>query len=115
LFRIRAEEFNYGQLFWTGLQTAFFTSIIMAFVVYVTAKVLNPSILTAYTEAIEKMLQASELPAEIAARTMEQARELISPVFLAFAVICTYTLLGAIAALICALILNKPNPQPTTR
>ncbi|MDR3094135.1 MAG: DUF4199 domain-containing protein [Bacteroidales bacterium] len=115
LFRNRSGEFNYGQLFWTGLQTAFFTSVIMAFVVYVMAKVIEPSILTAYMEAIEKMLQASELPATIAEQTMQQARELISPVFLAFAVVFTYTLIGAIAALICSLILNKPNLQPNTR
>ncbi|MDR2848136.1 MAG: DUF4199 domain-containing protein [Bacteroidales bacterium] len=115
LFRNRSEEFNYGQLFWTGLQTAFFTSIIMAFVVYLMAKVLDPSLLTTYMDAVEKMLQSSELPAEITARTIEQAREMISPVFLAFAVVCTYTMLGAIAALICSLILNKPNFQPNAQ
>ncbi|GHT22467.1 hypothetical protein FACS189430_04280 [Bacteroidia bacterium] len=114
LFRNRSEAFSYGQLFWAGLQTAFFTSVIMAFVVFVTAKVINPAILTAYVEAIEKMLHASELPTALAAQTMEQARELISPVFLAFAVVCTYTLLGAIAALICSLILNRSNLQPDT-
>ncbi|MDR0713674.1 MAG: DUF4199 domain-containing protein [Bacteroidales bacterium] len=112
LYRKHLGSVHFGRLFGGGVLTAFFSSVIIAFAVYILVKAVNPSLLGKYLTAAEQMLKSSELPGETVSRTMEQFRYLISPGFLSFAVIISYTLTGVLAALICSLFhvrLNAPT------
>lgn len=100
---------GYGKLFITGMQIAFFASIILAFITYVTAKVIDPSLMDIYLETIEKTLQSSKMPPGIIDNNMQEMRNMISPVFLAFATIFSYTLVGIFIASICGLVLKNPG------
>jgi uncharacterized protein involved in cysteine biosynthesis len=104
----RAGDVVYSQLLTTGIQTAFFTSVILAFVIYLVAKVIDPSVMAVFVDMIEQTLRSSETPSEILSVSMEQIREQISPELLAVATIIQYTLIGSVIAAICGFILRNP-------
>jgi hypothetical protein len=103
IYRNDSKSNHYGQLFWAGVQTAFFSSVIIAFAVYIVVKAVNPSILGTYLSVAEQLLNSSEIPKEMVSQTMERFRDILSPEFLSFAFIITYTLMGVFAASICAI------------
>jgi hypothetical protein len=112
IYRNNSKSNHYGLLFWAGVRTAFFSSVIIAFAVYVMAKAVNPSVLEAYLTAAEQMLTSSELPKPTVSLTMERFRDIFTPEFLSLIVVMTYTFIGVLAALICALFHVQSDVAP---
>ncbi len=102
---------SYMKAFVVGIQIAFYTSVVLAFITYMMAKIIDPSIIDTYLNAIEQTLQSMNMPSGIADTHMQQMRELISPGFLAFATIFSYCLVGVVIASICGLFF-KNTGQP---
>ncbi|MDR1866449.1 MAG: DUF4199 domain-containing protein [Bacteroidales bacterium] len=108
MFRKMSGVGSYGKLLATGIRTAFYASLILAFVMYVTVKAINPGIVDEYLKICEQVLQPS-MPPEMLSNYMEQCRKTFSPVFLAFGTLMLYTLTGTVAAAICAVWLRKSS------
>ncbi len=109
MIRFRKETggfISYSKALAMGVQTAFFASLIMAFIYYMTAQT-DPLTINAYLEAIEKMLQSYNLPSGTAESMMQQMREVVTPIFLAIVAILTYSMTGCLIALICALFVRN--------
>lgn len=104
-----------------GMQVAFFISFILAFFIYLMAKVVDPSIITAYLDATGQMLQAMNIPSGIIETNMQQMREMLSPVTLAFATLMAYSLAGGIIAFFCGFFVQhisqekQQSEQPESR
>jgi hypothetical protein len=92
-----------------GMKTAFFTSVIIAFITYVMAK-LDSSVMEIYLQAV-----SLQLSPEIGDTYTEMFREIVSPAFLAACVIISYTLAGSLAALLCAFIAQNAASSPKSQ
>ena len=107
-FRVECgESADYGKIVFAGIQTAFFSSLILAFAMYAIIKVIDPSIIGAYLEMAEKMLLSTETPQGIVEDSMQKMREMISPGFIAFAAIFSYCFLGVVVSCVCGLFLRN--------
>ena len=84
-----------------GVQTAFFSSVILAFTVYVSAK-LDPSLIVAMLEATEQQLLTMEIPSILVETAMQQWREILSPVVFAILIIFMYSITGCFISILCA-------------
>ncbi len=107
-------QITYSKISKVGALVAFFASVIPAFVLYMTAK-LNPAIMDEFIAAANRVLQSTNMSAAEVDLGMKQMNEMMSPVFLAFSVILSYSLLGAIAACILGLFMKnagQPDKQP---
>ena len=69
---------SYAKISFAGIQVAFFASLIMAFVVYITVK-FEPSVMDTYLAAAEQMLRSAEISSAEIDRGIQQMRELMSP------------------------------------
>ena len=107
--RFRKEKsgsISYSTALYAGMQTAFFTSVILAFTGYVTTT-LNPSLIVAMLDAMEQQLLASGFPSELMETAMQQWRKIFSPLVFAIIIIFTYTSIGVFVSIICALFVRK--------
>jgi len=92
-----------------GFQTAFFASVIMAFVGYMTTK-LDPSLITEMLNMVEMQLKTSGIPEGLIESAMRQWREILSPVVFAVIIIFMYSALGCIASAVYALFVYTAKP-----
>jgi len=101
---------SYFKALLTGAQTAFFASIILAFVSYVSAT-MEPSLIETSLNSIEQQLAAFGIPSELAEIAVQQWREILTPVVVAAISIFTYTAIGCMVALVCALFVSKEQSR----
>ncbi|MDR1672044.1 MAG: DUF4199 domain-containing protein [Bacteroidales bacterium] len=109
IFRDKSGINVYGKLLAAGVKTAFFASVIIAFITYMTAK-LNPSVTDVYLQAVSQ-----QLPPDLNETYMDMFRKIISPVFLAASTIVSYTLAGSLAALLCAVVAKNTSSSPKSQ
>ena len=93
---------GYGRALQAGVQTAFFMSLVLSFVVYMSA-FFDPSVIGKTLEAMEERLIASEIPAA----AMEQMKETMTPIMLAAFSIVAYCILGGFISLVFAFFVKK--------
>ncbi len=101
---------DYFKAFVVGAQTAFFTSVILAFVFYMAAKI-EPQVIEVYLNTSEKMFQSWNLPSGVVENSMQQMREMLTPGVIAMACIMTYSLVGVFISLICAIFIKNDQPR----
>ena len=104
---------SYLKALLTGVETAFFASVILAFVSYVAAT-MEPSLIETSLDNMEQQLSAFGIPSELAEIAVQHWREILTPVVVAVISIFTYTAIGCVLALVCALFVRNEQP-PVTR
>ena len=104
---------SYFKALLTGAQTAFFASVILAFVSYVAAT-MEPSLIEVSLNSMEVQLAAFGISPELAEMVVQKWREILTPVVVALISICTYTAIGCVVALVGALFVRNELP-PLTR
>jgi len=92
-----------------GLQTAFFASLILAFVAYMATK-LDPSIIPALLDVVEKQLKTSGFPEGLTEMAMQQWREILSPMVFALIIIFMYSSIGCVISIFCAFFVQTAKP-----
>ena len=102
---------SYIKALYAGIQTAFFTSVILAFAGYMTTT-LDTSLIVAMLDAVEQQLLASEVPSGLVETAMQQWRGVFSPVIFAIMIVFAYSATGVFAGMICALFVWK---EPSRR
>lgn len=101
--RFRSEvggSIGYLKIAFAGIQTAFFASLILAFVNYVMTKAIDPSSIDLYQAAVEQRLKTSGLPSEVEASYTQMMSEMLTPGFISCVIIMMYTAMGTALALI---------------
>ena len=92
-----------------GIQTAFFASIILAFVGYMTTK-LEPSLIAEMLDTVELQLKSSGIPEGLTEMAMQQWREILSPVVFGVIIIFMYSAMGCLASIIYAFFVHTAKP-----
>ena len=92
-----------------GFQTAFFASIILAFVVYVTTT-LEPSLIAEMLDSMEQQLKTSGVSSGLVEIAVKQWNEILSPLVFAVITIFGYSLTGGLASLVCAFFVRNAKP-----
>ena len=92
-----------------GFQTAFFASLILAFVSYMTTK-LEPSLMVTMLDAVEQQMSTMELPSGLAEKAILQWREILTPTTFAAITIFMYSAIGCFASIIYAFIICHSKP-----
>ncbi|MDR1172780.1 MAG: DUF4199 domain-containing protein [Bacteroidales bacterium] len=100
---------SYFKALFTGLQTAFFASVILAFAGYVTAT-MEPALIGATLDMMEQQLQTSGVPSGLAETVMQQWREILSPTVLGVITIFMCSATGCIVAVVCAFFIRNDQP-----
>ena len=100
---------SYFKALITGALTAFFASCILAFFSYVVTT-MDPSLLNTTLGLMEQQLTAFGISSELAEIAVQQWRELLTPMVVAIIAIFTYTTIGWVAALICAIFVRNEQP-----
>jgi hypothetical protein len=101
---------GYFRALFAGVQTAFFASLILAFVGYVTAR-MEPSVIDATLDAMERQLKESGAPSGLADAVMQQWREILSPVVLAVITVVMCSAAGSVTAAACAFFVGNGRPR----
>ena len=89
---------------------AFFASIILAFVSYVSTT-MEPSLIDTTLNAMEQQLKTTNVPSGLVEMVMQQWREILSPVILAVATIFMCSAIGCMIAVVCALFIQNDQPR----
>ena len=92
-----------------GFQTAFFASVILAFVGYMSTK-LEPSLITEMLNTVEQQLKTAGIPEGLTELAMQQWREIFSPVVFALIIIFMYSAMGGIASIVYAFFVYTAKP-----
>ena len=100
---------SYGGAVNAGFQTAFFASLIMAFVGYVTTTI-EPSSVNLMFDVAEQRLKTSGFQAGLVDVAMNKWREMFSPLLFAVIIIFTYSAIGGVASIISASFVRKAQP-----
>ena len=95
-----------------GIQSAFFASLILAFVGYVTAK-LEPATIDATLDMMEQQLKSYDLPVGLAETAIRQWREMLTPVVLGLITILMFSAAGCMVSIVCAFFVRKEQPPVT--
>jgi hypothetical protein len=103
---------SYFRALFAGVQTAFFASIILAFIHYVTAT-MEPALIDTMLDMMDQQLKAPGVPSGLAEMTMQWWREILSPAVLGVITIFMCTATGSIVAIVCAFFIR--NDQPVAR
>ena len=109
MIRFRKEtggSISYFRALYAGIQTAFFTSVILAFAGYLTTT-FDSSLIVAMLEMLEQRLLASGVPSGLVDTTMQQWREIFSAMMFAVIIIFTYSATGGFVCMVCALFACK--------
>jgi len=100
---------TYFRAWIAGFQTAFFASIILAFIAYVTTT-WNPSLITAMLDAVEQQLTTMEVPSGLIEPAMQQWREIFSPMVFGIIIIFMYSAIGFFVSILCAFFVWNTKP-----
>ena len=92
-----------------GFQTAFFASLILAFVSYMTVT-LEPSVIDATLESVEQQLKTYDLPSELVETAIRQWREMLSPTVLGLMTIFMYSATGGFLGIVFAFFVKNTKP-----
>ena len=96
----------YSKALNVGFQTAFFTSLILAFFAYLSA-MLEPSVIEALIDAAEEQLKTSGVQSESIVAMVQQWRTSLTPVVLAIITIVMYTAVGGIVGVVLAFLVRN--------
>jgi len=107
--RVFDGNITYSRTLNVGFQTAFFASLIMAFFIYVTTT-FQPSLINTMFEIAEERLKTSGVPSELVDTSVQQWREIFSPLMFAVATIFMYSAIGGLASIMCALFVKNAKP-----
>jgi hypothetical protein len=94
----------------TGIQTAFFASLICAFFIYLSAT-LEPSLIDQMLDAAEQRLQTSGVSTVLIENATQQLRAALSPVVLAAVTVLMYSAIGCIVGAVCAIFMQNEQPR----
>jgi len=100
----------YSEALNIGFQTAFFSSTILAFFVYVTATI-EPSVIVALVDAAEVQLKTSGVPSGLVEAMVQQWHETLTPIILAIIAILMYTAVGGFAGILLAFFVRNAKPD----
>ena len=100
---------GYSKALNVGAQTAFFTSLIMAFVGYMSTT-LDPSSLAAMLDVAEQQLRTSGIHEVLVEMAMQQWREILSPVVFALIIIFMYSMAGTFISIVFAFFVRNAKP-----
>jgi len=92
-----------------GCQTAFFASLIMAFVGYVSTT-FEPSLITSMLDVAELQMKASGFPERLVETAVQQWREILTPMVLGVMIIFMYSIVGCLASIILAFFVRNAKP-----
>ena len=84
-----------------GIQTAFFASLILAFVAYMNAT-LEPSSFLEIIDAAEEQMKTSTMQSKLDENIVQRWREILTPTVFGVIIIFMYSMIGGLAALIFA-------------
>ena len=104
--REKGVSIDYFKALFTGVQTAFFASVILAFVSYVTAT-MEPSLIDTTLNVMEQQLKLSNVPSDIADMAMQQWRQTLSPFVLAIATVFMCSAIGCVVAFVGAFFIQN--------
>ena len=94
---------GYFRALQAGFQTSFFASLILAFVVYVSAT-FNPAMIDAALEVFEQRIATSGLQSEL---IMPQMRNNLTPTMFAASAIFAYCAIGGLVSIVAAFFVKK--------
>ena len=100
------DSISYFKALNAGIQTAFFASVILAFVSYVSST-MDPSLIDATLDSMEQQLKLSNVPSGLAEMVVQQWRETLSPVILAVATIFMCSAIGCLISVVCAFFIQN--------
>jgi hypothetical protein len=109
--RFRRETGGYIRYFkawYAGCQTAFFTSLILAFVGYVTVT-MNPMLIGMMLDMMEQQLKASGMPQRLTEMAVQQWREILTPAVVGAITIFMYSAIGFAFAMVCAVFVQNDH------
>jgi hypothetical protein len=110
--RFRTETGGYISYFkalFTGIQTAFFASLILAFAGYLTTT-MEPALIDTTLNVMEQQLKVSSVPSGLAEMVMQQWREILSPTVVGVITIFMCSAMGCIVAIVCAFFIQNDQP-----
>ncbi|MDR1155409.1 MAG: DUF4199 domain-containing protein [Bacteroidales bacterium] len=110
--RFRAETGGYISYFMalsTGIQTAFFASLILAFASYLTST-MEPALIDTALDAMEQQFKASSVPSGLAEMMMQQWRKILSPTVVGVITVFICSAMGCIVAIVCAFFIRNDQP-----
>lgn len=102
---------SYGKAFSSCLQIAFFSSIILAFFIYLYLSFIDQSLIDQILEKAEEDMMNKKLPDDQIEEAMKMTRMFTTPIMMAFFTIIINTFMGAIFGLITASFLKRDNPN----
>ncbi|MFN5831892.1 MAG: DUF4199 domain-containing protein [Bacteroidota bacterium] len=102
---------SYGSAFSSCLQIAFFSSIILAFFMFMYLKFVDDSLIQKILEKSEEQMLNQNMPDDQIEMAMEMTRKFTTPIFIAFTVIVAQVIMGLIFGLITAIFLKRDNPD----
>ena len=92
-----------------GFQTAFFASLIMAFFSYVSAT-LEPSLIDATLATVEQQLKTYSVSSALVEESVQQWREMLSPMVIAAITIFSYSTIGGLLSIVFAFFVRNAKP-----
>lgn len=113
IFRDRYNDgfISYGRAFVSCLQIVFFSSIILAFFMYVYLTFVDDSLIQKILEKAEEQMLNDKVPDEQIEQAMSITRKMTTPITIAFITILTQTFMGTLFGLITAIFLKRDNPD----
>jgi len=92
-----------------GCQTAFFASLIMAFVGYVSTT-FEPSLITSMLDVAEQQMKTSGFPEGLVDAAVQQWRGILTPMVFGVMIIFMYSTVGCFASIILAFFVRNAKP-----
>ncbi|HRG59490.1 MAG TPA: DUF4199 domain-containing protein [Bacteroidia bacterium] len=102
---------NYGKAFTSCLLITFYSSIILAFFMYIYLTFVDQSLIDKILEKAEEEMMNKKLPDDQIEEAMKMTRMFTTPIIMAFFTIIINTFMGAIFGLITAAFLKRDNPN----
>jgi len=102
---------NYGKAFMSCLLITFFSSIILAFFMYLYLSFIDQSLIDKILEKAEEEMMNKKMPDDQIEDAMKMTRMFTTPIVMAFFTIIINTFMGAIFGLITAAFLKRDNPN----
>jgi len=102
---------NYGKAFMSCLLITFFSSIILAFFMYLYLSFIDQSLIDKILEKAEEEMMNKKMLDDQIEDAMKMTRMFTTPIVMAFFTIIINTFMGAIFGLITAAFLKRDNPN----
>ncbi|MEQ1734375.1 MAG: DUF4199 domain-containing protein [Bacteroidia bacterium] len=100
---------SFSDAAFSGLQIAFFASILLGFFMYVYLKYIDASALEKMLDVQEQLLLQKDMPTVDIKNNMDVMRKVISPELLGIGAVLAFTFIGGIMGLLVAALIKKDS------